>query len=124
MSMLQLILALGVSAWPCQDPVPVPAIDAGQFVGRKISVEGQVAAVRVSPRGPLVLDLERPYPNAAISIVVPRSLEKQFSDLGKWRGKRVIARGTVIKNSDHLELTIEVAADLVIAAEPHRIPCG
>jgi len=118
-----LALALILTVGSNQGPAPVPASEAGRFVGRRIAVEGLVAGVRATSRGPVWLDLEGRHPKEAISIAVPPSLQGHYPDLRKWEGRRIVARGLVRKVENRLELTIEAVADLVIASEPARIPC-
>jgi RecJ-like exonuclease len=102
----------------------IKAAEVSSYVGRVVTVEGTVAAVRTTAAGTVYLDLEREAPNQALSAVIYAAAAGRFVDLKGFVGKRVAITGRVARTTRGFEIILDRPAQLKSAPEPDRVPCG
>jgi hypothetical protein len=122
---IAVVLALVVPSIgrPQATPKPCPAADAATMIGRRATIEGTVAGVRETPQGDIWLDLERKSPRQAMSVVVPERMAKGIAELKHYKGRRIVATGLVERIQGVIRIQIDDPSQLIVVAEPDRIPC-
>jgi hypothetical protein len=68
---------------------------ARRYVGKLITLEGPVAAVRTVSGGDIWLSLGKPYPGASVVIVIPASIGKTVGDFRDYEGATIRVTGVV-----------------------------
>jgi hypothetical protein len=102
----------------------IPAIEAKEYVGRKVTLEGTVGGVRVAKNGTVFIDLEKKAPHQAISAVIFPAAVGRFPELKALIGKRVLISGLVTRGPRGIEMILDQPSQLTAAREPNRVPCG
>ncbi len=74
--------------------------EAGQYVGKKVTVCGQVASTNFAARSrgrPTFLNLDRPYPNQIFTVVIWGENRAKFGGSPEqlYRSRRICVTGTV-----------------------------
>jgi len=68
---------------------------ARRYVGKLITLEGPVAAVRTVSGGDIWLSLGKPYPGASVVIVIPTSIGRSVGDFRDYEGATIRVTGMV-----------------------------
>jgi len=68
---------------------------ARRYVGKLVTLEGPVAAVRTVSGGDIWLSLGKPYPGASVVIVIPTSIGKSVGDFRDYEGATIRVTGLV-----------------------------
>lgn len=107
-----------------QDPIrTIPATEAPSYLGKRVSIVGTVAGVRVNAQGDIWLDFERKSPRQAVSAVVHSAVAKGIDRPEGYVGKRMVVTGVVERIQGVLRIEITDPSQLTVAAEPNRVPC-
>jgi hypothetical protein len=105
--------AMAASADPAAAPGKIGALDAVKFYGQEMIVTGKVAEVTIRPRI-VFLNLDKPYPQSPLALVIFPAATNQFANLNALKGALVEAKGKIISYHNRPEIVLEKANQLTV----------
>ena len=105
------------------DSAIIPDTAAAGYVGKRVTVEGRVANVKVGRHhGTTFLNFRFPYPDHSFSAWIPDSVSGAFPGVERLAGRRVRVTGTVWMQDDKWPaVTLQRREDLVeLPDDPQR----
>ena len=106
---LLLYPALGLSETVISDS------EAGNYIGKSVTVKGTVANVFTSAKGTTFLNFGRPYPNQVFVAVIFSSDSGRFGNLHQWEGKTVAVKGIIKMYKGKPEIILKDPSQLILA---------
>lgn len=92
---LPLGLSLAVNARAADTPPVVDVQRAGDYVGRRVTVEGEVVQVSETRSETTYLNFVEPFPKSPFSAVIFKKARPRFQDTKGLQGRRVRVTGEV-----------------------------
>lgn len=114
---LTLILHASAQQTNSTAPFKIGAADATRFFGREMIVTGVVAQVSVRPKI-VFINMDKPYPESPLALVIFPAATNQFGDLRALKGMPVEVTGTISNYHDHAEIVLEHSKQLKIVGGP------
>ncbi|HEV2452802.1 MAG TPA: hypothetical protein VGY98_00980 [Verrucomicrobiae bacterium] len=105
--------AMAASADPVAAPGKIGALDAAKFYGQEMIVTGKVAEVTIRPRI-VFLNLDKPYPQSPLALVIFPAATNQFANLNALKGASVEAKGKIISYHNRPEIVLERSNQLTV----------
>ncbi|MGD1089760.1 MAG: hypothetical protein ABR955_13725 [Verrucomicrobiota bacterium] len=120
-----LTIALKLPADETNSPAPlkIGASEADKHYNQDMIVTGKVAQVSIRPYL-VFLNLDKPYPDSAFTLVIFPSATNQFGNIKALDGKNVEARGKITNYHDRPEIELDSTNQLKVIspAEPTNAP--
>jgi hypothetical protein len=125
------LLALLIGAWSIASaqeaatngPPRIPASQARTNIGKEVIVTGTVADVNKAER--LVrLNLDKPYPNQALTAVIWADKTNLFPEIEKLKGKSVEIRGKITDYRSRPEIVVSSTNQLTVLEKPVEKPAA